>query len=164
MKRIRKMPLVPPKVLHDRIQKAKSQLADLSRVQTGVRLDAGMIERLRQGERGVSEEIRNRLERTFAEDALDPVLRELREGITNIAARLCQDFGAEWHSSPKAHEAFTAAVLQRLSRYRPSASVQEAVKDADYLAEPRIIGKLRESDDLHQHMYEHIGRDSKPER
>ena len=84
-------------------------------VQTGLRLEAEILDRLRSGGRSLSDEIRDRLERTFKEDALDPATRELRDGLLNMAAALRPDFEAEWHSSPYAHAAFAEAVMRRLA-------------------------------------------------
>jgi hypothetical protein len=131
------------------------------RVQTGLRLDSAMFQQLRQSDRGVSDEIRDRLQRTFQEDSVDPVTRELRDGLVNVAKMLRLDFGEEWYSSPPAYEAFTAAVVQRLARYKPtqpSAPPSEAPDRIrpDYLQEPTIIGKLRETDDVLAHSYRHL--------
>ena len=120
-------------------------------VQTGLRLEAEIFDRLRSGGRGLSDEIRDRLERTFKEDAIDPVTRELCAGLLNIAVRLRSDFGSDWHASLWAHKAFVAAIVQRLAEYappeRPSLTV-DALFDP-----PETIGRLRERDDRREHSY-----------
>lgn len=124
-------------------------------VQTGLRLEPGILRRLRTG-RGISEEIRDRLERTFVEDALDPVTRELRDGVVNIINALRQDYEAEWHTSPAAHEALAAALAQRIANYAPTPgalvdAVAEMPEDP-----PDLIGRMRERDDRRAHTYRHL--------
>jgi hypothetical protein len=122
-----------------------------ARVHTGVRLDAKILERLSASDRGVSDQIRERLERTFAEDDLDSVTRELRDGLVRLAARLRSDFGSDWHASPWAHKAFVAAIVQRLAGYAPPERPSLAV---DALFDPpETIGRLRERDDQRAHDY-----------
>jgi hypothetical protein len=133
-------------------------MARQARVQTGLRLDGEVIDRLRHSERGLSDEIRDRLERTFKEDAIDAVTRELRDGLTNIAANLALDFGAQWHASPRAHEAFAAAIAQRVAAYAPPPRDGVGASDLFGPADPpETIGRLRERDDQRTHGYEHLG-------
>jgi hypothetical protein len=124
------------------------------RVHTGIRLDAAILERLGKGDGGVSEEIRARLMRTFAEDDLDAVTRELRDGLGNLAAKLAADFGNEWHASPRAYEAFAAGVAQRIAGYMPSPKEGVGASDLFALNEPAdMIGRMREHDDRQEHDY-----------
>lgn len=127
------------------------------RVHTGVRLDAKILERLSAGDRGVSDQIRERLERTFAEDDLDATTRELREFIASIASVLRADFGCEWHEYPRVHQAFSAAVAQRIAAYKPPArELPVAASDLLYFGPddaPETIGRMRERDDRRAHAY-----------
>jgi hypothetical protein len=137
-------------------EKCSRRVSRNTLIQTGLRLEPKILEKLRSG-RGVSEEIRDRLQRAFAEDELNFVTRELRDGIANIAKLLRQDFGTEWHTSRAAHEAFAAALAQRIAAYAPPA---EAPIDADseILGAPDIIGRMRERDDrgLHTSRYRYL--------
>jgi hypothetical protein len=63
-----------------------------SLVHVGVRVDPAIADRLRASERGLSDEIRERLERSFKYDEVDPVTRELAEGLINIAALVAPRF------------------------------------------------------------------------
>ena len=135
-------------------------------VQTGVRLEPDTLRRLRSG-RGLSDEIRERLERTFKLDE-DPVTREVVEGLMNIAKLVALDFGAPWYADPKAHEAFVAAINVRLAAYAPSERTVAPAPPAHtavVLGEvsgtvpdefPKTIGRLREHDDRRQHAYSHL--------
>jgi hypothetical protein len=127
-----------------------------SSVQVGVRLDPEVADRLRGSPRGISDEIRERLERTFKYDEVDPVTRELVEGLINIAALLCVDFGGDWHAWPGAHKAFAAAVAQRLSAYAPPSGMVVDPESGFQEDETKIIGRVREKDDRRAHNYPHL--------
>jgi hypothetical protein len=88
-------------------------------VQTAVRLPRELLDRLRQSERGVSEEIRERLGRTFIEDALDPPLRALIDDIVELAELVRSDVAGNWHSDPGAHAVFRSAVLALTDERKP---------------------------------------------
>jgi hypothetical protein len=124
-------------------------------VQTGLRLEAEILDRLRSGGRGLSDEIRDRLQRTFKEDAIDPVTRELRDGLVSIAARLHLDSGAEWYASPYAHRAFVAAIAQRVDAYAPPPEESSAAV-SDLFEPPDTVGRLRERDDRRAQSYPHL--------
>jgi hypothetical protein len=127
-----------------------------SLVHVGVRVDPAIADRLRASNRGLSDEIRERLERTFKYDEIDPVTRELIEGLINIAALLRLDFWAEWHALPAAHKAFAAAVAQRLSAYAPPPGVQVDPECGIQEDETEIIGRMRERDERRGHYYPHL--------
>ena len=127
-------------------------------VHTAVVLSPDVRDKLKQSERGLSEEIRERIERTFKYDEVDPVTRELVEGLINIAALLRIDFGAEWHRWPRAYEAFAAAAAQRLAGYAlPQGIVTDTT--SEMLTEndlPETVGRMRERDDQRAHVYRHL--------
>jgi hypothetical protein len=138
-------------------------------VRTSVVLPPEVLEKLRQSERGPSVEIRERIARTFAEDALDPFTRELRDALVNIAELVHLDSIGSWHSSPSAHKEFVAAVTQRLAAYTPppppiargpSGEVRVGVSDlfeaSAAEADPEMLGKIREQDDRRWHSYPHL--------
>lgn len=131
-----------------------------------------MIGRLRQSSRGLSEEIRDRLERTLKEDATDPVTRELRNAVADIAELVRQDFG-DWHTSRRAHAVFTAMLVLRLADYAPpkvapSAAVSDLFSDAIEDSPEAIdaIARMRASDNRRTHSYPHLeaARKRKPSR
>jgi hypothetical protein len=136
-------------------RKAQAE-APRSLVHVGVRVDHAIADRLRASERGLSDEIRERLERTFKYDEVDPVTRELVEGLINIAALLRIDFKAEWHAWLGAYEAFAVAVAQRLSAYAPPSGMVVDPESGFQEDETKIIGRVRERDDRRAHNYPHL--------
>jgi hypothetical protein len=109
--------------------------------------------------RSIAEEIRRRLALTFEQDALDPVTREMLEGLERIAASLRQVFGAEWYADSRVHEGFMNAVAQRLDRYAPpptdilrGSAASELLGESELAASETVkaIARLREKDDLIQ--------------
>jgi hypothetical protein len=100
--------------------------------------------------KSIGDEIRERLQHTFKEDALDPALRELRDAIANLAELVRIDCG-DWHSSPRAHTEFVTALMQRLAGYTPPAPV--AAASDPLLPDPEMLGRIREQDDRRQHSY-----------
>jgi hypothetical protein len=118
-------------------------------------LEADVIDLLRRGGRSLSDEIRHRLERTFKEDGMDAVTRELRDGLTHIAAILRQDYHAEWHASSNAREAFSAAIVQRVDAYAYLAKKRPSAEEELFAprGSPERIGRSRETSDRHLHPY-----------
>ena len=127
-------------------------------VHTAVVLSAEVRDKLKQSERGLSEEIRERIERTLKYDELDPVTRELVEGLINMAALLRIDFGAEWYAWPTAYKAFAVAAAQRLAGYTPPHGVMTDAA-SEILTENdsrNAVGRMREKDDQRAHVYRHL--------
>jgi hypothetical protein len=106
----------------------------------------------------IAEEIRRRIERTIKEDA-DPVTRELWDGLVNIAAKLREDYNAEWHASSKAREAFSAAMVQRLEAYAYLAEERQGADERLFTPSgpPKKIGRVREVEDRQRHFYPILG-------
>jgi hypothetical protein len=120
----------------------------------GVRLDDEILDRLERGGGSLSDEIRERLKRTFTEDDLATATRELRDALVHLAAKLRADYGnREWWESAYAHEAFVAAVMQRLAEYAPTPPSQKGGAVSDLFDPPDMIGRLRERDDRREHSY-----------
>jgi hypothetical protein len=110
--------------------------------------------------RSVAQEIRERLDRAIELDAkdaaIDPVTKELCDALQRIADRLFQDFGSPWHTSLRAHQAFAAAVSQRIAGYIPldgarSAAASESSAVVGLDEPPETIGRLRETDDRREY-------------
>jgi hypothetical protein len=77
-----------------------------------------MHDQLRQSAIGLSEEIRQRVDRTLYEDQFDAQTREFAVDIMHIAD-MVKDTGVTWHQNPKAFEAFSIAVAEWLKVIEP---------------------------------------------
>ncbi len=67
----------------------------------------------------IAEEIRRRLERTFEEDARDPVLRDFVSDLVELAQLVKLDTGMAWHKDAASHAAFHSALLALLAQHKP---------------------------------------------
>lgn len=127
-------------------------------VQTGLRLEAEILDRLRGGKLALSDEIRDRLQRTFAEDDLDPVVREVRELVADLAKLVELDYGRPWHRSARGHQAFMIALAAVLAQYEPVREPGPPV--ASDLMEPDVppesLGLIRAQDVRRWHTYPHL--------
>jgi predicted DNA-binding protein len=90
-------------------------------VQTGVRLPAEMHERLKQSSDGVSEEIRRRVEASFAiEDKYDKETRALADDVMELAGLIYEQAEkTAWHEHPQVHAALASAVRTYLGEKAP---------------------------------------------
>jgi hypothetical protein len=88
-------------------------------VQTGLRLDSDLLDKLRNTERGTSDEIRDRLKWTLDLEPLDKPTKELLEAVARIAAEIELETGTAWHEHAGSHAAFRQAILSRLARNKP---------------------------------------------
>jgi hypothetical protein len=91
--------------------------------QSAVRLPAALHERLRRagGERGMGEEIRRRLEKSFeaeAERPSDPKTRELLAGAAFFARKVTDYFG-DWSNDAFAFQVLKACLDMAIRRYQP---------------------------------------------
>src|SRR5690242_19658051 len=89
-------------------------------IQSAVRLPHSLHERLRKagGERGMGEEIRQRLEASFAAEREDQKTRELVEAVSFCAGQVTSLFGS-WFEDARAFEVLKGSVDALLSNYQP---------------------------------------------
>jgi hypothetical protein len=117
----------------------------------------------------LGEEIRQRLERTIEQDALDPITAELVLGVINIAAEVQRSLGARWHDYVELHGAFGLALSWRLDGYKPPeqrAAFMRLAQDmgwSDQVAgqvqtAPDVLGTMIERADRRANTYEHLQR------
>jgi hypothetical protein len=71
----------------------------------------------------VAEEIRSRVEASFAREAADRPTRDLVEGVALMAAEIERETGAAWHKHAGAHEALEWAIKMRLRELKPKGSI-----------------------------------------
>jgi hypothetical protein len=96
-------------------------------VQTAMRIPREMHERLKQSPAGVSEEIRRRLEESFAaEDTYDAATRSLGEDVMELALLVQQQAKMTWHSHVDVHAAVRTAIDRYLERTAPIAGEDQA--------------------------------------
>ena len=98
------------------MQRMKIGLSDDLRA----RLDAASA----KSGRSVAEEIRSRVEASFAQEAVDKPTRDFLESLPEMATLTELEMGRPWHKSPAAHYAFREVILTRLERFRPKGPIE----------------------------------------
>jgi hypothetical protein len=93
------------------MQRLKIALPDELRAQ----LDAAST----KSGRSVAEEIRSRVEATFALETVDRATRDFIAGVARMPAEVELETGAAWHKHAGAWAVFRAAILSRLQRIKP---------------------------------------------
>jgi hypothetical protein len=90
-------------------------------VHTAVVLPPEIRDKLKESERGLSEEIRARIERTLREDALGPELRGLLADVAWLADEIDHQVGisSSWRALPKANDALAEAIRAWLQIIKP---------------------------------------------
>jgi plasmid stability protein len=74
-----------------------------------------------KSERSLGEEIRQRVERAFAEDRLPAETRELIAAVVELTRQLDQ-LGMQWRQKPKARATLVAAIAEWLEQTKPAGS------------------------------------------
>src|ERR1019366_7056752 len=120
--------------------KKKSDLG----VQTAVRLPRDVHDRLKGSDRGVSEEIRHRLQRTFDDEKIAAPTRQLLADIVQLAEQVELDQGVDWYLSDRAQEVFAVAVLARVKAFRTSPPGIDIIRDPNDQRDPFTIGQTIE--------------------
>jgi hypothetical protein len=84
-----------------------------------LRLPRDLHDRLKKagGARGLTAQIRQRLERSFTPGPFDPKTGQLLAGVSYIANALALD--GKWHEDPYLFQVLKAGVLTLLSRFEP---------------------------------------------
>ena len=72
--------------------------------------------------RSLADEIRARVEASFAQEAVDKPTRDFLEGVALMPAEIELETGAAWHKHAGAHAVFTQAILSRLEELKPKGS------------------------------------------
>jgi hypothetical protein len=95
------------------MQRLKIALPDELRA----RLDAASA----KSGQSVAEEIRNRVEASFAREAADQPTADFLEGMGRAAAEIEREVGAAWRKNAFAHEVLKQVILLRLELLKPEA-------------------------------------------
>jgi hypothetical protein len=115
-------------------------------VHTAVVLPQDLLKRLRtdaeRSERGLSTEIRQRLQLTYDLEGLprDPETSDLIEYIKSLANNLASDLGKKWHESSYALAAFTGGLMTFLAQHVPKGD--QGKRDiAGHSDNPETVGR-----------------------
>jgi hypothetical protein len=108
-------------------------------VQTGLRLPKRTYEQLSKSERGISEEIRRRLDQTLYLDQFDVQTRELADDIMRLAVQVRLDTDVAWYENPRAFETFSVAVAEWLKSLEPPQ--HGAASDSFGPDDPQTLGR-----------------------
>jgi hypothetical protein len=114
------------------MQRLKIALPDELRA----RLDAASA----KSGQSVAEEIRSRVEASFAREVGDAATRDFVEGAALMAAEIEREFGAAWHKHAGAHEMFTLTILARLKALKPQGSSEFGARPHATLPLPTVLG------------------------
>jgi hypothetical protein len=106
-------------------------------VHTAVVLPADVIERLKRSERGLSEEIRNRLVYTLFVDEFDARTRELALAVMRLADDVRGHTGQPWYGGRQPFEVLETALQTYLATLKP---VNE-LPSADFRDDPATLGR-----------------------
>jgi hypothetical protein len=115
------------------MQRMKIALSDDLRT----RLDAASA----KSGRSVAEEIRSRVEASFAQEAVDKPTRDFLEGVPEMAVATELEMGSAWHKHAGAHYAFGQVILTRLERFRPKGPIEMPAQADRPLATVTPAGK-----------------------
>jgi hypothetical protein len=80
--------------------------------------------------RPVSEEIRDRLQKSFEYDFIDPMTLRLGQNLMSLAAEIDRQCGAKWYEHPVVFEALQVAITAWMAQAGPTS------EDAPKLSEP----------------------------
>jgi hypothetical protein len=73
--------------------------------------------------RSIADEIRVRVEATFALETVDKPTRDFLEGLALMPAEIEHETGAAWHKHAGAYVVFREAILRRLARLKPEGTI-----------------------------------------
>src|SRR5260370_379573 len=113
-------------------------------LRTSLVLPREVLDRLRASERGVSEEIRDRLVGSLLDDERPAETRMLVAEIVQLAEEVRRDFGTEWHTDLNAYKALVAAIVDQLATKEPkevSGAVPALFGRGDHNDPPEVIGR-----------------------
>jgi hypothetical protein len=71
----------------------------------------------------VAEEIRRRVDASFAQEAIDKPTRDFLDGLALMPAEVELETAAAWHKHVGAYGVFREAILRRLARLKPEGTI-----------------------------------------
>jgi len=97
-----------------------------ARIQTAVRLEPEILEKLRESHLSLSDEIRRRISLTLEADKYDENTRALATDVMWLADEVSRQLGFPWWSGPKAHHALGVAIQTWIEMGAPPLSAAES--------------------------------------
>jgi hypothetical protein len=96
---------------------------------------------------GVSlgEEVRRRLFRSFSDDTIDPITRDLARAVIGFAHDVQRETGRSWHEHPASNRTLRNAITARLARLKPEG---EAVFMPNELPANRLLTSSDDPDTI----------------
>ena len=89
----------------------------------------------------IAEEIRKRLETSFANDEVDHQTRDLVAAAMSIAEEITAQSGADWHETQKGRQAVAAGVRHYLETMAPPVLAGKAADDLFGPDDPETLGR-----------------------
>ena len=89
----------------------------------------------------IAEEIRKRLETSFANDEVDGQTRDLVAAAMSIAEEITAQSGADWHETQKGRQAVAAGVRHYLETMAPPVLTATAADDLFGPDDPETLGR-----------------------
>jgi hypothetical protein len=113
-----------------------------AKVQTALRLDEEVMDRLRQGGRVLADEIRDRVDWTLEIEPCDAATKDFLRQVARMAADIERETGSPWHQHAGSHAALRQALLSRLKRLQPEGSAAFGARphQSGAASDPQEIG------------------------
>src|SRR5258708_36729929 len=95
-----------------------------SKRQMGVGFDDNLRAKLEMAAtaagRSIAEEIRTRVEQTFAAPSVDGATQALADAVLGMALEVKTEVGRAWHADPGAYRTLRRAIMMALAKWRPA--------------------------------------------
>jgi hypothetical protein len=104
-------------------------------------LQPDVLDKLRKGSGGVSEEIRRRIDRTLFEDGYSQATRSLADAAMWIADEIDRQVGAPWHTSRNGHLAVATALQTWLVELCAPDAASDPTQDSFGPDDPGTLGR-----------------------
>jgi hypothetical protein len=112
-------------------------------VAAAVRLRRSTVEWLRISTDGITDGIRQGIDRLMLDEQFDKETLELASNIKMLAKEIQRQTGADWHRSPAAHEAFSEAIRTWLDMHKPQRGIPTDQLEAGISSpdDPKTVGR-----------------------
>jgi hypothetical protein len=111
-------------------------------IHTAVVLEPEVHERLKGSKNGISQEIRERINRTFLEEKDAAPSRELADAVRRMAEEISRQTGTPWHSTIKGRQAIMAAFQHFLDAVPAPMAAEDMFGPDDPSTLGRVIARM----------------------